>query len=38
VRHRLKRRMKAYVFVMVTAYRLIAILVFITIESGERDA
>ena len=37
VRHRLERRVMAYVFVMVTAYRLIAALVFMLRESGDRD-
>ena len=37
VRHRLERRIRAYVFVMVTAYRLIAYLVFMMRESGEKE-
>jgi transposase len=37
VRHRLERRIRAYVFVMVTAYRLIAYLVCMMRESGERE-
>jgi transposase len=37
VRHRLERRVRAYVFVMVTAYRLIAALVYAIRESGDRD-
>ena len=37
VRHRLERRIRAYVFVMVTAYRLIAALVYFLRESGYRD-
>ena len=37
VRHRLERRVRAYVFVMVTAYRLIAALVFALRESGDHD-
>ena len=37
VRHRLERRVRAYVFVMVTAYRLIAALVYFLRESGDRD-
>ncbi|MCL5785167.1 MAG: hypothetical protein M1151_00670 [Candidatus Thermoplasmatota archaeon] len=38
VRHRLERRVRAYVFVMVTAYRLIAALVFMLRESGDRES
>ena len=37
VRHRLERRVRAYVFVMVTAYRLIACLVYLLRESGEKE-
>ena len=37
VRHRLERRVRAYVFVMVTAYRLIATLVYLLKETGEND-
>ena len=37
VRHRLERRVRAYVFVMVTAYRLIAALVYFLRESGNKD-
>ncbi|EQD26721.1 transposase, IS4 family protein, partial [mine drainage metagenome] len=37
VRHRLERRVRAYVFVMVTAYRLIAALVYLLRESGIRE-
>ncbi|MHB1622318.1 MAG: IS1634 family transposase [Cuniculiplasma sp.] len=37
VRHRLERRVRAYVFVMVTAYRLIASLVYFLRESGDKD-
>ncbi|MHB8371316.1 MAG: IS1634 family transposase [Thermoplasmataceae archaeon] len=37
VRHRLERRVRAYVFVMVTAYRLIANLVYLLRESGEKE-
>ena len=37
VRHRLERRVRAYVFVMVTAYRLIAALVYFLRESGISD-
>ena len=37
VRHRLERRVRAYVFVMVTAYRLIAALVYFLRESGEKE-
>ena len=37
VRHRLERRVRAYVFVMVTAYRLIAALVYFLRESGYRE-
>lgn len=37
VRHRLERRVMAYVFVMVTAYWLFAALVFMLRESGDRD-
>ncbi|EQD26718.1 transposase, IS4 family protein, partial [mine drainage metagenome] len=37
VRHRLERRVRAYVFVMVTAYRLIAALVYFLRESGEKN-
>ncbi len=37
VRHRLERRVRAYVFVMVTAYRLIAALVYFMRESGYRE-
>ena len=37
VRYRLERRVIAYVFVMVTAYRLIAALVYAIMESGDRD-
>ena len=37
VRHRLERRIRAYVFVMVTAYRLIAALVYFLRESGNSD-
>jgi len=37
VRHRLERRVRAYVFVMVTAYRLIAALVYFLRESGDKD-
>jgi transposase len=37
VRHRLERWVRAYVFVMVTAYRLIAALVYAIRESGNRD-
>ncbi|MCL5783689.1 MAG: hypothetical protein M1476_07265 [Candidatus Thermoplasmatota archaeon] len=37
VRHRLERRVRAYVFVMVTAYRLIAALVYFLRESGNND-
>ena len=37
VRHRLERRVRAYVFVMVTAYRIIAALVFALRESGDHD-
>ena len=37
VRYRLERRVRAYVFVMVTAYRLIAALVYVIVESGDRD-
>ena len=37
VRHRLERRVRAYVFVMVTAYRLLASLVFLLGEAGDND-
>ena len=37
VRHRLERRERAYIFVMVTAYRLIAPLVYFLRESGDKD-
>ena len=37
VRHRLERRVRAYVFVMVTAYRLLASLVFLLGEAGDKD-
>ena len=37
VRHRLERRVRAYVFVMVTAYRLIAALVYMLRETGQND-
>ena len=35
--HRLERRVRAYVFVMVTAYRLIAALIYFLMESGNSD-
>ena len=37
VRHRLERMVRAYVFVMVTAYRLIAALVYFLRESGHKE-
>ena len=37
LRNRLERRVRAYVFVMVTAYRLIACLVHLLRESGEKE-
>ncbi len=37
VRHRLERRVRAYVFVMVTAYRLIAAIVYLLRESGAKE-
>ena len=37
VRHRLERRVRAYVFIMVIAYRLIAALVYAIRESGDHD-
>ena len=37
VRHGLERRVRAYVFVMVTAYRLIAVLVYMLRETGQND-